>query len=196
MHHYKHILDVLHSVPSHPDVTPIEPEGHAALSFFPGQRGFVGPAFPINGVMLVANNFDNLDGWQKYERDLSAVDTSKSFKKLTQTILPAAGVPIENCWLTNYALGVMDRPDSQYEFPANVRAALQLEKKFAEFVAIMQPRLIVAMGEYVQNYLRVPRGEVVELFGTKVIAIWHPGRFHKSDADLETEAQRIREALE
>ncbi len=196
MENYRRILNVLRSAPRHPDVTPIEPQGHEALSFFPGQRGFVGASFPIGGVMLVANNYDNLQGWRKYKADLSAVDKSKSFKKLTEVILPAAQVPIEECWLTNYALGVMDKPTSQYKFPRDVRDHLTLAEKIEEFVSIMQPRLIVAMGGDAQSYLRVRRGEVVDLFGTKAIAIWHPGRFHKSDADLEAEGARIREALE
>lgn len=195
MENYRRVLDVLRSVPSHPYVTPIEPNGHTALSFFPGQRGFVGPSFPIGGIMLVGNNFDNLKHWLEYRDNPLAVDTTKTFKRLTQDILPAAQVELENCWLTNYALGVMDKPTSQYEFPAKVQAALQLKKKFAQFVDIMRPRLIVIMGAYVRGYVGIDRGSVRRMFGTNVIGIHHPSARGPLE-QFRAEGQRIREALE
>lgn len=195
MENYRRILDVLRSVPSHPDVTPIEPLEREGLSFFPGHRGFLGSAFPVGGVMLVANNFDNFAGWEAYRQDPTAVDDSRTSKKLRK-ILDAAGVAVEDCWLTNYALGVMDAETSQYEFPRKVREHLQLARVFSECVDIMRPRLIVAMGGYAQTYLRVRRGEVVDLFGTSAIAIWHPSARYKSDEHFTGEGRRIREALE
>ncbi|MDQ2664251.1 MAG: uracil-DNA glycosylase family protein, partial [Candidatus Eremiobacteraeota bacterium] len=94
-----------------------------------------------------------------------------------------------------YALGVMAAETSQYEFPSDVRKSLLLKDKFAAFVAIMQPRLIVVMGAYAQGYLGVVRGPLASLCGTKAIAIWHPSARYKSRADFELEGQRIRDAL-
>jgi hypothetical protein len=182
-------------VPRHPEVTPIQPLERDGLSFFPGHRGFLGSSFPVGGVMLVANNFDNLANWLKYESDPSAVDDSRTSKNMRK-ILAAASVALEDCWFTNYALGVMDRPTSQYEFPRRIREQLELARVFRECVDIMRPRLIVAMGDYAQDYLKVRRGEVFDLHGTRAVAIWHPSARYKGDAHFVDEGRRIREALE
>src|ERR1700693_3145837 len=101
---YERMLGVLRAVKWEraPEVTPIEPQGHEALSFFPGQRGYDGRVFPVGGLMLVANNFDNLTNWLTYKADLSAEDTTQSFARLRDYIIPASGRNCGECWLTNY----------------------------------------------------------------------------------------------
>ncbi|MHB8415787.1 MAG: hypothetical protein ACYDB1_10475 [Acidiferrobacteraceae bacterium] len=144
--------------------------------------------------MFVANNYDNLDGWETYRDDLSLPDGSTSYMRLTEYIVPASGVPLDECWLTNYCLGVMARENSQYRFPALTRNALDLEAKFNEFVAIMKPRLIVAMGGLAKECLRASR-EPATRGGTRIMAIDHPGRWHKGRDYFVAEGERIRRAL-
>lgn len=178
-----------------PEVTPIEPQGHEALSFFPGQRGYDGPVFPVGGLMLVANNFDNLTNWLTYKAHLAAEDTTQSFARLRDYIIPASGRNFSECWLTNYCLGVMDMPNSQYPFPAATRRALEFETKFDAMVAIMRPRLIVAMGGLAAECLKAKREPSLR-GDTRIIAIDHPGRWHKGPKYFKAEGMRIRDAWE
>ena len=76
-------------------VTKIRPTGkHAELNCFPGQRGFVGERFPVGGIMLVANNFDNLSGWLDYEANPDFCDISPTWAKLLNCVLPNTDVPL------------------------------------------------------------------------------------------------------
>ncbi len=142
--------------------------------------------------MVVGNNFDRLAGWEALRQSPKA-DTTRTTVNL-QKILTDAGVTLEDCWFTNYALGVMDRPSMVYAFPAKVRKALRLQETFEKCVSLMKPRLIVALGAYVRDYLGLDNCNVFEKFGTRLIAIPHPSAWVR--VNWSAEAERIREALE
>jgi len=188
-------------------VTKIAPVGHASLSFFPGQYGFVGPEFPIGGIMVVANNFDNLAGWATYEKDLTAEDNSNTMVKFKAYVVPETGEPLQQFWFTNYCLGVMDRKDSQYTFPRKAVEALEFKRFFEACVKTMQPRLIVTLGAPAAVWVGTDyadRKRVDEkTFGdhaTRLLAIvhtsgWTWNRKGFSKVDFRAEGRRIRESL-
>lgn len=165
-------------------VTPIEPDCHTKVNFFPGQRGYTPPAFPVGGVMMVANNFSNLDGWCDYCRDLDFHDTSPTWTRLRNLILPNTGILDNEFWFTNYNLGVMDVPDQQYEFKRPIREGLGFELVFEKCVVAMRPRLIVTLGGYAAKYLKTDYAtreesrrrirEVRTIYGCPAISTWHP----------------------
>lgn len=208
---YGNILDALHALPWHePEklgVTKIAPVGHESSSFFPGQCGFQGARFPVRGIMLVANNFDNLDGWKRYRDDLSEEDNSTTMVKFRDYVLPETREPLEHFWFTNYCLGVMNRKTSQYKFPSKAVETLKFREFFEKSVEYMKPRVIVTMGAYAAEWLGTDysKRERVDTktFGdhsSRLLAIVHPSAWTWngigfSKDDFRNEGKRICRAL-
>lgn len=208
---YAEILEAYEALPwgdaAHHHVTKIAPQGHPGISFFPGQRGFVGPAFPVGGVMIVANNYDNLAGWNAYRPNLAAEDTSRTMVTFLNHVLPHTGRSLEHFWFTNYCLGVMDRPTSQYKFAHQAAKALKFDHFFERCVQAMRPQLIVSLGAYAAEWLRTDfaRREriderVIGGHSTRLLAVvhtsaWTWNRKGFSFEDFAIEGRRIREAI-
>jgi uracil-DNA glycosylase len=208
---YADVLEAFEALPWHEAeahwVTKIAPVGHESLSFFPGQRGFFGAQFPLGGIMLVANNFDNLDGWLAYESNLDDKDESATMLKFTELIQPETHEPMEQFWFTNYCLGVMKKRTRRYRFPHAAVEALQFRPFFHRCVEVMKPRLIVTLGAYAATWLGTDYAarERVDskTFGkhtTRLMAIVHPSawtwrRKGFTLDDFRMEGRRMREAL-
>ena len=205
---YDSIVALLESVPwrNARQVTAIRPMGHRRLNFFPGQLGYCGSSFPIGEIMIVGNNFSNLIGYTEYAADLDYCDESRTWRNLNDLILPAADIPLERFWLTNYSLGVMDMPTSEYEFSAAVRSALEFQRVFEATVALMRPKLIVTLGEPAACYVGVDfvgvkrrREQVVRRrirqHDTDVLSVVHPSA-RASHELFRLEGRRIRQAYE
>lgn len=206
---YESILATLDSVPwlLAPSVTPIRPVGHEALSFFPGQRGFVGSKFPVGGVMFVANNFDNLSGWLSYSSDLNRRDDTRTMNILRKIVIPEAGIATNSFWLTNCCLGVMDRNSMRYRFAKRICLLLEFGRVLDECAALMRPRLIVSMGGLAAEFLKTDYRQRKRVdwrsFGgheTRLMAIVHPSAWTWQNAGFpkerfREEGRRIRDAL-
>jgi hypothetical protein len=181
---YDGALAAISTIPWHlaKSVTPIAPRNFQSLNFFPGRRGFIGPEFPIHGVMMVANNYDCLGGWIT---ETDEEDESPTWRRMKNIIVPESEIPLREFWFTNYCHGVMDsrdkngKPDPCYSFPANICSVLDFRRVFEDCVVAMEPKVIVALGCDADHYLRFPRGEAEE----RVIA-GHPtmvlSAFHTS----------------
>jgi hypothetical protein len=74
-------------------VTRIKVQDRKNLNFCPGQRGFSGLEFPIGGVMIVANNFTNLQGWAKYCASPDVESTTSTWRRM-RIMLGASGLPM------------------------------------------------------------------------------------------------------
>lgn len=174
---YAGVLSALRSIPWDlaKEVTPIEPRAFKHLAFFPGRKGYSGTDFPVHGVMLVGNNYDNLDCWNKEKDEESA---SPTWKRLRAITFPVSKVPCERFWFTNYCHGVMRSKNSRYEFPPRIRTLLEFRRVFEECVVAMQPKVIVSLGGFARHYLKFERGEAKPqtIMGheTLVLAAYHP----------------------
>jgi hypothetical protein len=207
MTRYDEILALLKDVPwkAAPEVYPIAPVGHKRLGFFPGQRGFCGETFPVGGMMFVANNFSNLAFWEEYKADLDYCEESQTWQNLNSFILPAArDVTPEECWFTNYNLGVMNKPKQQYTFRSTIQEALGFAAFFEATVAKMEPRAIVVIGEHAADSIGIQyvhqkkRQERVHQrrFGEvdiPVLSIIHPSA-HAKRSLFQREGERIGQA--
>jgi hypothetical protein len=201
---YADILAALESVEWHLSqgkVTPISPIGHKEVNFFPGQRGFSGPKFPVGGVMMVGNNFASLAGWLRYSANLDYHDTTTTWNRLNGLILPATEVCLEEFWFTNFSLGVMDVDSETYTFPPKSRKDLKFKTVFEKFVVAMRPRLIVALGGDVASYIKADyagrqtdRAPDVRLcYGHPTVAMLHPAAWHTPREQFIAEGHRIRD---
>lgn len=194
---YAGVLEALNSIPWHraPLVTAIAPRDFKQWNFFPGRSGFIGNEFPMYGVMVVANNYDCLDGWEK---EVDELDLSPTMRRLRDITIPFSQVPPEQFWFTNYCHGVMDnrdergRPDPCYSFPAKVCEDLEFRRVFEECVLAMRPRVVVAFGGDADGYLKFPRGEAqprtIQGHETLVLSVYHTsarGTLDKFYADAE-----------
>ena len=156
---------------------------------------------------MVANNFDCLKGWESWT-DLKAA--TRTWKRLNEYVIPASELSRDKFWFTNYCQGVKDNRNKQdpkkgdpcYKFDTTERRALEFERIFAEFVAAMQPKVIVALGGDVKDYLsylNVPRDDTIlskDLFGcsTKIMSGVHPSARYQSIETFRELGRRIHRA--
>lgn len=200
---YEAILKSLESVPwsKAAEVTPIRPIPRDHIEFFPGHVGYVGANFPVGGIMAVGNNFSNLVNWRKYETGADHESDTKTWSRL-RLMIAASGEPIENWWFTNYCLGVIDGPSESYNFPRRTIKLLEFQRVFAECVAAMRPRLIVALGRPVADSLKADysreRIEATTVGGhaTRLLATVHPSAWtwrgkEFGDREFVMEGERI-----
>jgi len=200
---YERILAVLDDVPwaAVPHVERIYPRDRQNIDFFPGQRGFAGPTFPVGGIMMVGNNFCSRSGEGGLPSWLEAPDVPsaiKTWRRLRDFTIPSSGLSIERFWFTNYCHGAMDVRDKKgkiresYRFRSTFVKTLCFDKVFERHVELMQPRLIVSLGSPARDWLKVVDRTTV---GSEIIAITHPSA-PCSDEQCKNDGRRIRAAYE
>ncbi len=60
----------------------IDPLPKSCLDFFPGQRGFAGADVPTDGIMVVANNFSTVKGFDDYSAASDAESKTPTWRRL------------------------------------------------------------------------------------------------------------------
>lgn len=148
------------------------PELVSGFTFFPGDGGLYGrvalntpvkwpelqrkPKMPIKGVMVLGNNLYNLKGYQKnFEKTRIKGETPSTTWRNLKTLLSNANVPLEKCFFTNAYMGLGDVKSANGEFPGASCPDFTLRCKefFYEQLRIQQPRLILALGKDVMEFL-------------------------------------------
>ncbi len=206
---YEHILAALDSVPwdRAPEVFPIRPLARTNIDFFPGHCGYVGPEFPLrDGIMVVANNFSSVKGWQDYSGDADRESMTRTWRNL-RLMIEASGVEIERFWFTNYCHGVMEQGAESYDFPGRIIKTLEFDRVFEKCVGAMRPALIVSLGRLAARHLGTDyaRRETIERrtiasHPTKLMAAVHPSAWTWqkrgfTDQDFRLEGERIGSAF-
>lgn len=181
---------------------PIKPLNRKNVEFFPGHCGYVGSDFPVGGIMVLANNFSTLNGWNDYCKEPDRESGTPTWRKL-RLMIAASGLPMEPFWFTNYCHGVMDRAKESYDFPHRIIKKLEFDRVFMECVEAMRPTLIVTLGNLPAQCIGTDfalrndiESRTISGHQTRLLAAVHPSGWTWqglgfSDDDFRREGERI-----
>jgi len=190
------------------------PTAIMGTSFFPGGYGLWNPtgemplaAFPIGGIMLLGHDFHSESGYRASLARGSESLTQPTWRSLLD-VLRRASVPLEQCFFTNYYMGLREGTETTGPFPgATDRAFVTHCRAFLlDQLRTQRPRLVITLGVNTpwgiaplskdltewgrQRGLRhldaagpVRRGvrfEGVSEFATTIVALTHPSMRHAS----------------
>jgi hypothetical protein len=126
-------------------------------SFFPGGTGLTDapvegalPPWPLDGVMIVAHNFDCEAGYARalhMPPSALARDTSVTRRTLDH-LLTEAGIPLEQCFYTNAFVGLKEGDDSIGVFPGsrNEDFVRRCQGFLLAQAQLQQPQLMLSLG--------------------------------------------------
>lgn len=156
MNDIEHLAALLPQIVYPPGIRCVIPS-IAGPAFFPGGTGVVlgrdvrlrrsVTTLPRGGVMVLGHNFHNVTS---YERSLAhgrEDDNNPTWRNLT-ALLDACGLSIEQCFLTNALMGLIEGASATGSVPGHKDAAFRLGCRtvFETSVALQQPQLILALG--------------------------------------------------
>lgn len=180
-----------------PDGVRLVGEAIDGTAFFPGGHGLwrgttpYGPLpdyFPEAPVMFVAHNFDKIAGYERSRKRGVEPLGAATWKNLI-AYLAFADLNPDQCFFTNALMGLqptkaLGKLKTTDVFREQCRSFL------AEQIAIVQPLLIVALGE-------VARADLAEMpAAAGAITLMHPYRANMDRALPETQGRRLRVALD
>ena len=129
-------------------------------SFFPGGTGLwwdgaqVIPALPVGKVMVLGHDFHSESGYEwacaHQEENLNAT----TWLHLRQ-LLKRVPIRLDECFFTNIYMGLREGTATTGRFPGASDSEFvgRCRKFFLRQVAMQQPRLILALGAYVPQFL-------------------------------------------
>lgn len=136
------------------------PEQIQGTSFFPGGTGLwwggarVIPALPVGKVMILGHDFHSVAGYEwslKHVKENLDTTTWLHLRELLQRV----PIRLEDCFFTNIFLGLREGAATTGRFPGanNPEFVDRCRKFFLQQVAVQQPRLVLALGAYVPQFL-------------------------------------------
>ena len=156
----------------YPDGLVAVPERIRGTAFFPGghglwreTRGGSLPHLPCGKVMVLGNNFDSECRYRKSLRAGDELSTPTWRHLLTLLQSPGVNIRPEDCFFTNAYMGLLtgcstntgESPGAKDpEFKRRCRSLL------AEQIAVQRPRLILALGRFVPEFLAALSPDLAE----------------------------------
>lgn len=152
-------------------------------SFFPGGTGLwwggarTIPALPVGKVMILGHDFHSVAG---YEWSLKHAE--ENLKTTTwlhlQDLLKRVPIRLEDCFFTNIFLGLRKGAATTGRFPGadDPEFVDRCRKFFLRQMAVQQPRLILALGTYVPQFLAPLSEQLAPVWTT-------PSSFPRRDRD-------------
>lgn len=174
---------MLQTLPKSQWVLPLNCEIPGHPSFFPGGRGYKGPAFPQSPVMFLGHSFDTCCGFYRSVRRGTEDDPKiKTWANIRKYFLPTADLKEEECFFTNFYLGaIIPEPieetkkkktnKEKFECPKNT-GAFPGSKSYRDGciealrtqVEIVRPRVIALLGRHVPPRFLEAYPKFVEAF--------------------------------
>lgn len=113
-HQFDRLSSLLNTLPTSEWVHPLRCEIKGYPSFFPGGRGYLGPAFPQSPVMLIGHNFDNKENFLlSVARGYEEEKRRNTWGILREFFLPVADLAEQDCFFTNFYLGAIIHPEPE-----------------------------------------------------------------------------------
>ena len=131
------------------------------VGFFPGGSGLWGaardhalPAMPIGKVMVLGHNLDSETTFNTALDNDGENLKSATWRALAKT-LPAAGVPLEDCFFTNFFMGLVKGSISTGAFPGanDAEFVARCRAFFVEQLKALQPRVVIVLGVQTPRHL-------------------------------------------
>jgi len=157
-----HLFNELDRIAIYPDGVVAVPCQIPGLAFFPGGRGVYQkegcldlPTFPVGGVMIVGQDFDNVDGFnyslKQGEENRASVPTWRNLLGL----LDRCQIPKTACFFTNAYMGLRATGKNTGPSPGTRHAEFRAmcEEFFSRQLAMQLPRLLLALGMEVANFI-------------------------------------------
>ena len=130
-------------------------------AFFPGGQGLYirdinnPPSFPVNGIMVLGQDFDNAKGFQDtiQNGDYDELN-SKTWRNMLSIFTPS-GINPSDCFFTNAIMGVRNTESNVGESPA-FSAPVFLEQCRSFFLYqlnVQKPKLVIVLGTKVIQFL-------------------------------------------
>ena len=128
----------------------VKPEQQNPFGFFPGGRGTFAKGNIIKGkkVMVLGNDYDTLENFNKGEEDHNINPTWRGIKQLLEEL----GIALEDCFFTNAYLGL--RKEGKQEGKRNTGAVSRnanYRNSCIDFlrtqIETVQPQIILALGK-------------------------------------------------
>lgn len=142
------------------DVVPV-PMQIPGTSFFPGGHGLyledlegVEPSFPVGGVMILGQDFHNVDGYLKsLARGKEALNVA-TWLNLLNT-LDAAGIEKSDCFFTNFFMGLRNSasPVGPFKGAEDVDFLERCRLFLLYQLAVQKPKLVLVLGAEVPSHI-------------------------------------------
>ena len=136
------------------------PEQIQGTCFFPGGTGLwhgqaeTIPEFPVGGVMVLGHDFHSVLGYERSRLGGSENLRSPTWRQFVE-FLARVPIALEHCFFTNAYMGLRAGAGTTGKFPG--AASAQFVQACREFllaqIAVQQPALILALGNYVPAFL-------------------------------------------
>ena len=158
-HSVEHLFGLLKGF-SYPDGLVPVPQRIPGTAFFPGGYGLWRktrgglPPMPCGKVMVLGNNFDSECGYRKSLQKGDELHTP-TWQNLLQ-LFGSVGIRPEDCFFTNAYMGLLAScPSNTGESPGARNSTFRkcCESFFAEQIAVQKPRLILALGRFVPEFI-------------------------------------------
>lgn len=123
-------------------------------AFFPGGAGLWGaagneplPPFPIGGVMVLGHDFHSEEGYEKSLARGAEPERSPTWRSLRK-LLGEVPIPVEDCFFTNFYMGLRKGAETTGVFPAaGDRAFVDHCKRFLiQQLRAQRPSLVITLG--------------------------------------------------
>ena len=159
------------------------PEQIQGTSFFPGGTGLwwggarVIPELPVGQVMILGHDFHSVAGYE-WSREHSEENLKTTTWLHLRNLLERVSIRLEDCFFTNIFLGLREGAATTGRFPGadDPKFVDRCRKFFLKQIAVQQPRLVLALGAYVPQFL-APLSE-------QLAAAWTtPSSFPRRDRD-------------
>jgi uracil-DNA glycosylase len=130
------------------------------MAFFPGGLGVAHepgeppPALPVGGIMVLAHNLDSEVGFRRTIKCDGENRKGPTWRRLRE-FLQAAGIHEQDCFFTNFFMGLCEGAESVGQFPGCGDAAF-VQRTLDFFIRQFQtqrPKIVLVLGANVPPYL-------------------------------------------
>ena len=132
--------------------------------FFPGNPGLWNvtpgeplPRWPLNGVMIVGHNYDSEESFRRAQRGPRPPEPEKrwpSFRWL-RLLLESADIRLEDCFYTNFFVGLKAGAQSTGPFPGRSDAEFvdRCRRLLLDEIRLQQPTLLLTLGQEILLFM-------------------------------------------
>lgn len=137
-------------------------------AFFPGGRGLwledrdhAQAKLPVSGIMVLGHNFDSTTGYEASVSRKKENLNGPTWRNLIK-LLEEAKIPLNECFFTNFYMGVIDGTSSTGKFPgAKDRGFVdQCRQLFTEQIRLQKPSVIFVLGTAIPRLISSMSGDL------------------------------------
>jgi uracil-DNA glycosylase len=130
------------------------------MAFFPGGSGTWHPKdgvkhdLPIGGIMILGHDFHSEEGFMRSRTNGRESEKDPTWLHLL-ALLRKAEIPVEQCFFTNFYMGLRKGKATTGEFPGKKDAAFvqRCQQFFLQQLEVQRPRAVLMLGKHVPPLL-------------------------------------------